>query len=556
MTAPNRNAAIFYAQDGFDPKAKGINGRRVAGDSFLRGFLRHADVDEVVLMSKEVAEIEPVKVLAQELRPGLATRHVPMRAPNALAPVGTFFYPSPNYTTDAWRRAPYGTGSWSICGITHTTSTTAVMRGFFDLRFAPVMDWDAVICTSRAVQSAVQVQFDLTDQHVRAHFGANPPPRPMLPVIPLGVHCEDFRPEAAAGISLRERLGATPQDVVFTTIARLTPHEKFDPFPIYTALQRVQRQLTGGQRLHLVFCGVFSDAYSRRVFETGAAKLMPDVNFMILDGSKAEERKAALSGADVFLFLIDNIQETFGLAPIEAMAAGLPLLVSDWDGMKDTVSPDVGLRVTTRTLTPRHTSEEALRHHGGVDNYTQYCASVSAVTEIDMEELQAKIMTLVQNPELRRSLGAAGKKRADALYDWSRIIPQMQDLWAEQDRRRRVNAARFRRYAAESLPLAPAPTKLFASYPTEQTAHDGKRFVAVARDGLPNLNDTLVARDYLGTKRIFAAPRDIGAVYQAVQSAEGAGLDVPALLALTGLQRNNVDRIVMWLLKYGFLRRV
>ena len=556
MTAPNRNAAIFYAQDGFDPKAKGINGRRVAGDSFLRGFLRHADVDEVVLMSKEVAEIEPVKVLAQELRPGLATRHVPMRAPNALAPVGTFFYPSPNYTTDAWRRAPYGTGSWSICGITHTTSTTAVMRGFFDLRFAPVMDWDAVICTSRAVQSAVQVQFDLTDQHVRAHFGANPPPRPMLPVIPLGVHCEDFRPEAAAGISLRERLGATPQDVVFTTIARLTPHEKFDPFPIYTALQRVQRQLTGGQRLHLVFCGVFSDAYGRRVFETGAAKLMPDVNFMILDGSKAEERKAALSGADVFLFLIDNIQETFGLAPIEAMAAGLPLLVSDWDGMKDTVSPDVGLRVTTRTLTPRHTSEEALRHHGGVDNYTQYCASVSAVTEIDMEELQAKIMTLVQNPELRRSLGAAGKKRADALYDWSRIIPQMQDLWAEQDRRRRVNAGRFRRYAAESLPLAPAPTKLFASYPTEQTAHDGKRFVAVARDGLPNLNDTLVARDYLGTKRIFAAPRDIGAVYQAVQSAEGAGLDVPALLTVTGLQRNNVDRIVMWLLKYGFLRRV
>lgn len=556
MTAPNRNAAIFYAQDGFDPKAKGINGRRVAGDSFLRGFLRHADVDEVVLMSKEVAEIEPVKVLAQELRPGLATRHVPMRAPNALAPVGTFFYPSPNYTTDAWRRAPYGTGSWSICGITHTTSTTAVMRGFFDLRFAPVMDWDAVICTSRAVQSAVQVQFDLTDQHVRAHFGANPPPRPMLPVIPLGVHCEDFRPEAAAGISLRERLGAAPQDVVFTTIARLTPHEKFDPFPIYTALQRVQSQLTGGQRLHLVFCGVFSDAYGRRVFETGAAKLMPDVNFMILDGSKAEERKAALSGADVFLFLIDNIQETFGLAPIEAMAAGLPLLVSDWDGMKDTVSPEVGLRVTTRTLTPRHTSEEALRHHGGVDNYTQYCASVSAVTEIDMEELQAKIMTLVQKPELRRSLGAAGKKRADALYDWSRIIPQMQDLWAEQDRRRRVNAARFRRYAAESLPLAPAPTKLFASYPTEQTAHDGKRFVAVARDGLPNLNDTLVARDYLGTKRIFAAPRDIGAVYQAVQSAEGAGLDVPALLALTGLQRNNVDRIVMWLLKYGFLRRV
>ena len=49
MTA--RNAAIWYAQDGFDPAAKGINGRRVAGASFLTGFLRHAAVDEFVLMS-------------------------------------------------------------------------------------------------------------------------------------------------------------------------------------------------------------------------------------------------------------------------------------------------------------------------------------------------------------------------------------------------------------------------------------------------------------------------------------------------------------------------
>ena len=556
MTDPTRNAAIFYAQDGYDPKAKGINGRRVAGDSFLRGFLRHAEVSEALFMSKESAEIDPVKALAATLRPGLAIRHVPMRAPQLMAPVPTFFYPSPNYITDAWRRAPYGTGSWSICGITHTTSTAAVMRGFFDLRFAPVMDWDAVICTSRAVQASVQVQFDLTDQHIRAHFGANPPPRPMLPVIPLGVHCDDFQPDAAAGAGLRARLGAGAQDVVFATIARLTPHEKFDPLPIYTALQRVQRGLTGGQRLHLVLCGVFSDPYGRRVFETGAARLMPDVNFLILDGAKPDERKAALSGADVFMFLIDNIQETFGLAPIEAMAAGLPLLVSDWDGMKDTVTPEVGLRVTTRSLPPRHTAEEALRHHGGVDNYAQYCASVSAVTEIDMGELADKIRILVQNPDLRRQMGAAGRKRAADLYDWARIIPQMQDLWAEQDRRRRVNAARHRRYAPESLPVAPSPTKLYAAYPTEQTAHDGKRFAATPRDGLPDLNDTLAARDYLGVKRIFASPKDIAAVYAAVQNAADQGADVAQLLNATGLQRSNTDRILMWLLKYDFIARL
>ncbi|GAB1363213.1 hypothetical protein MASR1M32_24490 [Rhodobacter sp.] len=40
MTAP-ANAAIWYAPDGYDPGAKGINGRRVAGESFLRGFFAH-----------------------------------------------------------------------------------------------------------------------------------------------------------------------------------------------------------------------------------------------------------------------------------------------------------------------------------------------------------------------------------------------------------------------------------------------------------------------------------------------------------------------------------
>ena len=56
---PQHNAAIWYAQDGFDPAAKGINGRRVAGESFLKGLLRHGDVDEFVLLSKSADDVIP-----------------------------------------------------------------------------------------------------------------------------------------------------------------------------------------------------------------------------------------------------------------------------------------------------------------------------------------------------------------------------------------------------------------------------------------------------------------------------------------------------------------
>jgi len=473
-----QNAAIWYAQDGFDPAAKGINGRRVAGESFLKGFLRHADVDEFVILPKMPEDVEPVRALAETLRPAVPLRAASMMRPTSIGPVNQVFYPSANFGAEAWRRAPYGTGAYALSGITHTTSTQAVMEGWLNLRVAPVAEWDAVICTSNAVQFSVRYQLDLSDTHLKRQLNATLRPRPLLPVILVGIHCDDFTPDPAAGKALRARLGAAEGDIIFTTIARLTPHEKFDPLPIYLAMRAAQKKLGPGQKLHVAFCGVFREDYSRRVFEEGARRLMPDVGFALLDGADAAERKAVLSGADVFMFLIDNIHETFGLAPIEGMAAGLPLLVSDWDGMKDTVTPDVGFRVTLRTLPGPHLAQEALRYQGGYDSYVQYCSLASAMTEIDMGELTARILDLAQNPGLRRKMGAAAQVRARSVYDWAQIIPQMKALWAEQEARRNAAEARSARYAADALPIAASPTGLFGSYPTAFAGFAEVRLVA------------------------------------------------------------------------------
>ncbi|NEY91315.1 glycosyltransferase family 4 protein [Tabrizicola oligotrophica] len=553
MTRPE-NAAIWYAQDGFDPAAKGINGRRVAGESFLRGYLRHAEVEEFVLLTKFPEEVEPVRALAERLRPGVPVRAAGLMRPPSIAPVETVFYPSPNYATEAWRRAPYGTGAFALSGITHTTSTAAVMEGWMNLRIAPVEEWDAVICTSKAVQASVSFQLDLIDAHLKRQLNAQMRPRPMLPVIPLGIHCDDFVPDPAAGHALRERLGAKEGDVVFTTIARLTPHEKFDPLPIYLAMQAAQRKMPAGQKLHIAFCGVFREDYSRKVFTEGARRLMPDVGFALLDGAKAEERRQVLSGADVFMFLIDNIQETFGLAPIEAMAAGLPLLVSDWDGMKDTVTPDVGFRVTSRMLPGPHLAQEALRYQGGFDTYVQYCSLTSALTEIDMGELTARILDLALNPGLRRKMGAAGQARARTGYDWAQIVPMMQALWGEQAARRRA-AGKAVRYGADALPMSPSPTALFASYPTEKAGFAGLRLVARDLTGRLGPEEVLDLRDYAGVKRIFAQKAQVLAVLQAIEAAGLQGAEVGGLATGLNLPVHIIERIAMWLLKYDFIRR-
>ena len=124
-----------------------------------------------------------------------------------------------------------------------------------------------------------------------------------------------------------------------------------------------------------------------RTFAKAAAELMPSCGYHLLDGADATERQGTLSGGDFFVFPIDNLQETFGLAPIEAMAAGLPVIVSDWDGMKDTVTPDVGYRIPTEMPRAGLSTYVSLRHLGGTDTYLQYLSQMSAMTRIDVSAM-------------------------------------------------------------------------------------------------------------------------------------------------------------------------
>jgi hypothetical protein len=380
----------------------------------------------------------------------------------------------------------------------------------------------------------------------------------MFPVIPLGVTVSDFAPDPAAGRALRDRLGIDAEDTVAAIIARLTPHEKFDPLPLFIALRDAQRVLraTGlGGRLHLVLCGLFRDDYGRKVFDEGARALMPEVGYHILDGADPALRRATLSGADMFLFPIDNLQETFGLAPIEAMAAGLPVIVSDWDGMKDTVTPDVGFRIPTEMIKPDQVTYLAQRHLGGTDSYVQYISQMSALTRIDVPKMTEALVALALNPDLRARMGAAGRARAETVYDWSRIVPRMQDLWAEQTAMRR--AARpeaYPRMNAAMLPVGPSPSFLFRSYPTLLMAAEGRRFVAVALEGRPDVAETLALRDYEGVKRIFESRDRIVAVANAVAAAGPAGAALEEIALATGLQARLVERVLIWLLKYDFVR--
>lgn len=546
MSEASRNAAIWFAPDGFDPE-KGVNGRRMAGDSFLRGWFRHAAVDEWLALTHGPSDARQFHDFSTKHRPGEKVRVERLENARAIAPVGTMFISGPNFATEAWRRSLWGETAYSICGITHTISTKAVMEGAWHLRAAPQAEWDAVICTSRAVRAAVSMQMDLIDDFLERRFGGKPPPRPQLPVIPLGVDCDAFRPDPAAGAALRKELGIDAQDSVALIVARLSPHEKFDPLPVYLALQRAQ---TGaGRKLHLILYGNFPDTYSQRVFLEPAGQLMPDVPLHHLPHENAARRLAALLAAEMFLFPIDNLQESFGIAPVEAMAAGLPVVASDWDGVRDTVDGGAGFRIPTTGARPEHVTATGLRYHGGTDNYIQYLSQLSAVTQIDIGQMAKAIRRLIQEPDLRATMGAAGQARARTLFDWKVVIPAMQDLFAELDAiRRSADPARHPPIVASALPVAPSPMTYFRAFPTDTLAKD-VRFRWSGTTTLP-VAKMIALRDYPVTKRIFEMPDDVVLVASALAARGSAtAAEISADVKFSAVK---VERCLLWLMKYDY----
>lgn len=548
MANSNRNAAIWYADDGYDPDTKGLNGRRVAGASFLKGFFQHADVDEFVSLTQGPKGKTTFAKRLSETGRTVPHRGTYVSAPLRMAPVGTLYFPAPNYAQECWQRQRFGMGAYSICGITHTTATRAVMEGVASLRTAPQAEWDAIICTSRAVQAATMRNMELADEHLEARFGTLPP-RPQMPVIPLGIDCAAFAHDAKAADALRTRMNWGPNDIVVATLSRLLPYGKFDPGPLFVALQQAQNQLTG-QRLHFVACGIYGDTHSSNTFQACAKALMPDVSYTHLDGTDPIARSQTLSGADIFTFPIDNIQETFGLAPIEAMAAGLPIVTSDWDGMRDTITPDVGIRVPTLGAGARHTSPEAWRYFCGQQTYAQYSGNVSSMTVLDIPALTRAFVDLAGNADLRRDMGQAAFRRAREVYDWAAVIPQMQDFWAE------LTAIRTRLAGDTPLtgpvPQAPSPMDLFASYPSAQLTPGTGRFQLC--DSPLDPRQIYTARRYTKLGQAFEKIETIEAVYaEASMSQSVRAADVARTANLNPI---TVERCFLWLVKYGLARHL
>jgi glycosyltransferase involved in cell wall biosynthesis len=455
------NAALYFHPDGYDTTGARLMGRHSAGESFLRGFLRHAEVDEFYFWNVSNYPIDRMQALIERIEPPPRPSRW-LAARGQLREAGVLNLPVPGVDSEAWARRPHGDQSYAICGITHTTATAAVMRVVGDLLTSPAQDYDALICTSSAVRASVEAQLDGVRAHLEREYGPRKRPEAMRVTIPLGVNAADFNSSPADRKTWRERLGIPDDAFVALYVGRFHTKAKMNPALMALALQRAAALIE--RPVYWLNSGWAESEQEGESYHRDTRALCPSVRYLHIDGRPAATRFSIWSAADVFISFSDNIQETFGLTPVEAMAAGLPCVVTDWNGYRDTVRDgESGFRIATVAPRPGDGRDLAYAFANQSLAFDNYVGATGQFTAVDLAAAAQRLADLAGNPDLRARLAAQAQARARSVFDWSAIIPQYQALWAEQTARRRAATPTPN---DGCNPYRPDPFVLFGGYPT------------------------------------------------------------------------------------------
>jgi glycosyltransferase involved in cell wall biosynthesis len=402
--------------------SRDLIGANVASIYFAITLLSSGDFDEAHLYATNVAHLKLIEEAIREhprLR-GLnlkAFLDLSLNANLARYRYTAFYSPSisPALSDLAYARRALGADFRILAGMS-TISYPAFEQVCLGLLMSHFDERDMILCCSTAARDVFARLF----AQVAQKFQVSRQVPLGLAVVPYGVDTAHFAPgdrEAA-----RKRLGLMPDEHYVLSLARFSVNDKFDYGPLIEAFRLALPYLPGRWRLVLAG-GAENTSYLEYLKLLVSLKGLQEQ--VVFAPNLDETLKGDLYNAcDVFVSPSDNVQESFGLTLVEAMACGLPVVCSDWDGYKDlVVHGETGLRVPT--YMPRFDELFVNRHFH--DNALQHLLTAQS-TAVDITRLSAALIELGQNPSLRAELGANGRRRAEALFSFAGVGAQLREV--------------------------------------------------------------------------------------------------------------------------------
>jgi glycosyltransferase involved in cell wall biosynthesis len=206
-----------------------------------------------------------------------------------------------------------------------------------------------------------------------------------LVTIPNGVDVTEFAHLPSRSIFLK-RYPIIADKTVFLFLGRIHPKKGLDL--LIRAFCQVAKICPNTV---LIIAGPNEIGYQKHLEDALAAGGQLD-NCIFTGMLQPEERLAALAAADIFV--LPSYSEGFPIAPIEALAAGLPVILTEACNIPDIEEAGCGLIVNPETTS-----------------------------------LAEAMSQLANNRELGKQMGTRGRQLALAKYTWDRIASRMMQVY-------------------------------------------------------------------------------------------------------------------------------
>ncbi|WP_051835521.1 glycosyltransferase [Streptomyces sp. NRRL S-481] len=163
-------------------------------------------------------------------------------------------------------------------------------------------------------------------------------PAPRIEVVPNGIDLDRFRFDPERREHTRRQLGLPEDAWVVGGVGRLTRGKRFD------VLVQALSRLPDDHRLLLVGAGPEEQALRRTAHEAGVSDrvVFTGERPYLPDGSPGPDLPSLISAMD--LFASPSAEEAFGLAAVEALASGLPVLYASCPAIEDVRPSSAGVR--------------------------------------------------------------------------------------------------------------------------------------------------------------------------------------------------------------------
>jgi glycosyltransferase involved in cell wall biosynthesis len=232
----------------------------------------------------------------------------------------------------------------------------------------------------RFVDASVSAS-EFNAEQVRERYAIDPV------VVYNGVDLDRFTPDSSGDDSVLNRLGLNvdPKGPALLYAGRLIKWKGVEYL-----LRALPRLTEPWSLLWVAGEGPYEDDLREIARDAGVE------NRVVFLGKLEQTDLAALYRSAGMLVATSFVNETFGMALCEAMACRAPVVASDFGGFREVV----------------------------VDGETGLLARPQ-----DPVDLAAKIDTLLADPDLRRTMGSAGRQRVLAMFSWEAVASRLEEVY-------------------------------------------------------------------------------------------------------------------------------